>query len=145
MYNYIYIRTYTHIIHTYFQSRNSWILWDYLPFCVASTPSTPLQQFEASRLYFLGADACGDSPKIFPKVLQSSQTESSGFPGYPLPLDTPPLKNPIITRVSCDMSENHYGFETLWWNHQKILKNRKSQVVLLHCHSPQCLWDAFYL
>ena len=37
-------------------------------------------------------------PLIFPKVPQSSQTESSKFPSYALPLDTPsPLKNPIIT------------------------------------------------
>ena len=31
---------------------------------------------------------------MFPKVPQSSQTESLRFPSYPLPLD-PPLKNPI--------------------------------------------------
>ncbi len=29
-------------------------------------------------------------PLIFAKVPESSQTESSGFPSYPLPLDTPP-------------------------------------------------------
>ena len=34
-------------------------------------------------------------PLIFPKVPQSSQTESLGFPSYPLPLNTP-LKNPTI-------------------------------------------------
>ena len=35
-------------------------------------------------------------PLIIPKVTQSSQTESLGFPSYPLPLDTPgTLKNPI--------------------------------------------------
>ena len=33
---------------------------------------------------------------MFPKVPQSSQTESLGFPSYPLPLNTPPLKNPTI-------------------------------------------------
>ncbi len=40
----------------------------------------------------------GGGSLIFPnvpcKVPQSSQTESLGFPSYPLPLNTPPLKNP---------------------------------------------------
>ena len=35
-------------------------------------------------------------PLIFPNVPQASLSESSGFPSYPLPLQTPPLKNPII-------------------------------------------------
>ena len=31
-------------------------------------------------------------PLIIPNVPQSSQTESLGFPSYPLPLNTPPLR-----------------------------------------------------
>ena len=41
-------------------------------------------------------------PLIFPKVPQSSQTESLGFSSYILPLDTPPLtlkKKPIANGV----------------------------------------------
>ena len=37
-------------------------------------------------------------PLIFPKVPQSSQTESLGFPCYPLPFKHRPLKNPTKKR-----------------------------------------------
>ena len=38
----------------------------------------------------------GGGSLIFPKVPQSSQTESLGFPSYP-PLEHPPLRNPTNT------------------------------------------------
>ena len=47
--------------------------------------------------YFLDAQWGVVIPLCVPNIPQSSQTESLGFPSYPLPLNTPPLKNP--TRV----------------------------------------------
>ena len=43
--------------------------------------------FSQGGSFFIGGPRGGVS-LIFPKVPQSSQTESLGFPSYPLPLDT---------------------------------------------------------
>ena len=54
-------------------------------------PSVPSHEKEKSLLcyrVFKGGGPKGGVSLMFPQVPQSSQTESLGFPSYPLPLDT---------------------------------------------------------
>ena len=60
----------------------------------------------------------GGGSLIFPKVPQSSQTESLGFPSYPLPLDTPHLG--ILQQMVVSLMVMIY---TIPWFHPNPLNN----------------------